>query len=136
LKNIEIEVLVEKEPKDVWKIYTVEDHIMNWYHATDDWHTPTAENDLREGGTFSFRMESKDGRMGFDFRGTYDQIIPRKRMAFTLDDGRRVDISFIDEGSSTRIVEVFEAEPESPLDLQKNGWQSILNNFKRYIESL
>lgn len=135
IKKIEVEVLVNKDPKEVWKHWTETDHIKNWNHATEEWHTPSAENDLKVGGAFSYRMEAKDGSMGFDYSGNYDHIDEKKKLSFTLDDGRKVDISFIEEGSKTRIVEVFEAEPESPLELQKNGWQSILNNFKNYAES-
>jgi uncharacterized protein YndB with AHSA1/START domain len=135
MKKIEIEVLVNKDPEEVWKHWTETEHIKNWNHATDDWHTPSARNDLKVGGAFSYRMEARDESFRFDYSGTYNHIDENKKLSFILDDGRKVDISFIHEGPGTRILEVFEAEPSSPLELQKNGWQSILNNFKKYIES-
>lgn len=119
----------------VWEYYTGPKHITQWNNASDDWCTPRAENDLRQGGRFTFRMEAKDGSFGFDFGGAYDTVTPDKYIAYTLDDGRKVTISFAATGDSTTVTEVFEAETTNPVDMQKAGWQAILDNFKKYTEA-
>ncbi len=119
----------------VWMYWTEPRHVKKWNNASPDWHTPKAENDLREGRMFNYRMEAKDGSYGFDFWGTYDEIEPNHKITFTLGDGRWVGIQFIDVNGQTQITEIFEAEDTNPLDLQKTGWQSILDNFKQYVES-
>lgn len=110
-------------------------HIKKWNHASDDWHTTFAENDLRVGGTFSSRMEAKDGSFGFDFGGTYDEVETNRLIAYTLDDNRKVKIIFEVIGNKTKITEVFDAENENPIEMQKGGWQAILDNFKKYTEN-
>ena len=119
----------------VWQLWTSPEHITQWNNASPDWHTPRAENDLRPGGKFSARMEAKDGSFGFDFEGIYDNVEQNKLIEYTLGDGRKVSIQFISEGEKTRVVETFEAEETNSIDLQKGGWQAILNNFKAYAES-
>lgn len=118
----------------VWKFWTEPEHIVNWNNASDDWHTPRAHNDLRPGGRFICRMEAKDGSQGFDFSGTYNHVEPLKQLDYTIDDGRKVQVLFISEGYTTTISEIFEAETTHPIELQHSGWQSILDNFKRYVE--
>ncbi len=108
---------------------------MKWNSASDDWHTPRAESDLHEGGTFSSRMEAKDGSTGFDFGGTYTKVVPNKQLAYVMSDGRKVSIDFVEQDGKTHITETFDAETENPIDMQRDGWQSILNNFKKYTES-
>jgi uncharacterized protein YndB with AHSA1/START domain len=119
----------------VWEFWTKPEHIVNWNHASDDWHTPKAQNDLREGGKFCWRMEAKDGSVGFDFEGTFDEIQFQRRIQYTLDDGRKVTVAFENNDSSTTVTEVFEAESTNPVKMQQEGWQAILNNFKKYAES-
>ncbi len=119
----------------VWEYWTKPEHIIQWCYASDDWHTPRAENDLREGGKFSSRMEAKDGSMGFDFAGVYDRVKPNQYIEYTMDDGRKVTIDFTATGNTTTVVESFEAENINSLELQKTGWQAILDNFKKYSES-
>ncbi len=119
----------------VWEYWTKPEHIVNWNHASEDWHTPKAENDLREGGKFCWRMEANDGSMGFDFEGIYNEIQPLKRILYTLADDRKVTVAFENSESSTTVTEIFEAEKENPAKLQQEGWQAILNNFKKYVES-
>ncbi len=119
----------------VWDYWTDPKHIMQWNNASDDWHTPKAENDLRTGGKFLSRMEAKDGSMGFDFIGVYSTVEPYNHIAYAMEDGRLVDIYFKVKNGSTEIIESFEAENENPIELQQAGWQSILNNFKNYTES-
>ena len=132
---ITVSVNVESPVNKVWKYWTSPEHIMQWNNASDDWHTPHAENDLRAGGKFSWRMEAKDGSMGFDFSGVFDEINVLQLIRYTLDDNRKVTIEFTGSGNSTKIVETFEAETENSIELQQYGWQCILDNFKKYAES-
>ena len=133
--NITVEATVNAPIEKVWKLWNEPNHITKWSFATPEWHTPRAENDLRPGGTFSSRMEAKDGSMGFDFAGIYDEVRPNEHISYTLGDGRKVQITFTSLGAQTRVVETFEAENSNPVDMQKAGWQAIMNNFKAYAES-
>ncbi|MBP9097435.1 MAG: SRPBCC family protein [Ferruginibacter sp.] len=133
---ITVSVDVESPVSKVWKYWTSPEHIMQWNNASDDWHTPRAENDLRAGGKFLYRMEAKDGSMGFDFSGEYDEIVEFKLIRYTLADSRKVTIEFSGTGNVTQIVETFEAETENSAELQQYGWQCILDNFKKHAESV
>ena len=133
--KITVEVLVKAPLGVVWKLWTTPADITQWNNASDDWHTPRAEADLRAGGKFLFRMEAKDGSSGFDFGGVYDAVKKHESLAYTIGDGRKVEIRFTRNGTETRVVETFEAESENPLEMQRRGWQAILNNFKKYAES-
>ncbi len=135
-KTITIETTVNKPVNKVWEIWTDPKHIVNWNYASDDWHTTTATNDLKVGGKFSSRMEAKDGSMGFDFGGIYDQIKALEYISYELGDERKVEIKFVDNGESTKIIETFDAENENSIELQRSGWQAILNHFKKYAEQL
>lgn len=119
----------------VWDYWNAPEHIVKWNSASPDWHTPKSENDLREGGRFSTRMEAKDGSFGFDFGGVYDEVVPHKSIVYTMDDGRKTHISFISNGNTTEVVETFDAEGENPVEMQQAGWQAILDNFKKYTEA-
>ena len=132
---IAIEAIVDRKRSDVWLRWTEPEHITQWNFASDDWACPRAENDLRVGGRLCFRMEAKDGSFGFDFEATYDEVVRDAKLAFTLTDGRRVETSFADMGGRTRIATVFDAEKENSIELQRMGWQAILDNFKKYAES-
>lgn len=134
-KRITVEATIYIPIAKVWNCWTDPKHITKWNNASDDWHTPTAENDLRVGGKFSYRMEAKDGSMGFDFWGTYTRIEPFQFIGYTLGDERKVEISFLTEGNKTRIIETFDPEDINSVELQKTGWQAILNNFKKYVET-
>ncbi|WP_336514670.1 SRPBCC family protein [Pollutibacter soli] len=127
----EINAPVEK----VWKYWTEPDHITQWSFASDDWHAPWAKNDLRIGGAFSSRMEAKDGSFGFDFGGVYDDVQVHKKIAYTMGDGRKVEATFSPDGGKTRVVQRFDAEEENSVEMQQMGWQAILNNFKKYVET-
>lgn len=109
--------------------------IMQWNAASEEWHCPDAQIDLSEGGRFSYRMEAKDGSMGFDFEGTFTVVQPKDRIEFTLGDDRRVEVSFTATGEGVRVVETFEVEDEHTAEQQRQGWLSILNNFKKHVES-
>ena len=120
----------------VWQCWTEPEHITKWNNASGDWHTPRAENDLRVGGKFLSRMEAKDGSMGFDFNGTYTAVEEQELIAYTLEDGRKVEIKFESDGNETRVTESFEAEQTHSTEMQQAGWQAILDNFKNYVEAL
>ena len=134
-QTVTIEATVDAPVDKVWKYWTEPNHITRWNAASPDWHSPHAENDLKVGGRFNIRMEAKDGSFGFDFEGVYDIVISNKQIAYTMSDGRKVDTNFTPEGNTTKIVTVFDAESENPVDMQREGWQAILNNFKKYTES-
>jgi uncharacterized protein YndB with AHSA1/START domain len=126
-----------KAPVDkVWEAWSNPEHITRWNSASPDWHTPKASNDLKKGGKFTSRMEAKDGSMGFDFSGIYDDVQVNKLIAYTMEDDRKVEIRFTDNGNSTKIEQDFEAESENTRELQQAGWQAILDNFKTYVENL
>ncbi|MEP6746453.1 MAG: SRPBCC family protein [Bacteroidota bacterium] len=133
--TITIETTVNAPVQKVWDYWTKPEHITKWNNASDEWHTPRAENDLRVGGSFSSRMEAKDGSFGFDFGGVYDAVRPNEYIEYTLGDSRKVTINFATRGTSTKVTESFEAEDANPIELQKGGWQSILDNFKKYTEA-
>lgn len=132
--RVTVETTVNAPLEKTWEYWTAPEHIRQWNNASDDWHTPQAENDLRVGGKFLSRMEAKDKSFGFDFEGIYDEVILNEFIGYTLGDGRKVQITFSDKGSSTEIVETFDVENTNPVEMQKQGWQAILNNFKKYIE--
>ena len=134
--KITVQVSVKATIDKVWKAWTTPADIVKWNAASDDWHTTKAENDLKVGGKFSYRMEAKDGSFGFDFGGTYDAINTNELIAYTMDDGRTSIITFEQKGNETNIIQTFEAETENTIELQRFGWQAIMNNFKKYIENL
>jgi uncharacterized protein YndB with AHSA1/START domain len=133
--GITVETSINAPIEKVWAYWTLPEHITQWNYATDEWHSPAAQNDLREGGNFSYRMEAKDGSMGFDYSGTYDIVKPKEKLSFTLGDGRKVQVLFSNNGDSTAVTETFEIEDLNSAELQRTGWQAILNNFKKYVES-
>ena len=134
VKKVNIEATIHAPLAKVWQFWTEPKHITNWAFASDEWFSPYAENNLTVGGKFTTRMEAKDESFGFDFSGTYNEIILHKQINYTMDDGRKSTIDFIDQGNNTLIEQTFDAENENPIELQKNGWQAILNNFKKYVE--
>ena len=133
--NITVENTVNAPVEKVWQYWTSPEHICKWNNASDDWHTPRAENDLRVGGKFLSRMEAKDGSFGFDFGGIYDEVKTNEVIAYTIGDGRKVKINFTNQGNETKVVETFEAENENSIELQRGGWQNILDSFKKYTEA-
>jgi uncharacterized protein YndB with AHSA1/START domain len=108
---------------------------MQWNNASDDWHTPSATSDLKEGGKFTSRMEAKDGSFGFDFGGTFTKVVPQKNLEYVIGDGRKVSVKFEEQDGKILITETFEAEGQNPIEMQQQGWQAILDNFKKYTES-
>lgn len=132
---ITVESTVNAPVEKVWEYWSKPAHITQWCNASDDWHTPRAENDLRTGGNFSSRMEAKDGSMGFDFGGVYDEVREKEYIEYTMGDTRKVKITFTDQGNATHVSESFEAENMHPIEMQRGGWQAILDNFKKYTET-
>src|ERR1700741_5224128 len=130
--KVTVEATVNAPVEKVWNLWSGAEHIKKWNTASPDWHTPTAENDLKPGGNFNIRMEAKDGSFGFDFGGTYDVVKPNERIEYTMGDGRKVQVTFTKQNNNTHIVETFEAESENPVDMQKTGWQAIMDSFKNY----
>ena len=133
--RISVQAKINAPIEAVWKYWTSPEDIVKWNNASDAWHTPYAENDLRNGGKFRSRMEARDGSSGFDFEGEYKNIIDRELIEYTIADGRIVKVVFSAEGRKTKIIETFEAENTNPIEMQRAGWQSILDNFKRYAEA-
>ncbi len=136
MEQITVTTSINSPIEKVWDAYTEPQHITKWAFADDSWHAPHAENDLREGGRFLTRMEAKDGSAGFDFTGTYTEIVPLSKIAYLMDgeDKRTAHIDFEAMGDSTRVTVSFDPENENPIEMQKAGWQAILENFKVYSE--
>lgn len=126
--------MVNAPVEKVWDYWTTPAHIIQWNSPSNDWHTPRAENDLQVGGRFLSRIEAKDGSMGFDFGGVYNTVTNHEYIEYTIDDDRKVKIYFTSEGNATRVVETFEAENIHPVEMQKAGWQAIMDSFKAYTE--
>lgn len=135
MSPITITTHIEAPIEKIWKYWTEPEHIKNWSHASDDWHSPVATNDLKVGGKFVTRMEAKDGSAGFDFNGVYTAVEQYKKIEYTIEGGRKVAIEFTPEEAGYKITESFEPENENPLEMQRGGWQAILDNFKKYVLS-
>jgi uncharacterized protein YndB with AHSA1/START domain len=134
-ETITVQATVNAPVEKVWAYWSGPEHIIKWNNASDDWHTTAAKNDLRVGGQFSARMEAKDGSFGFDFGGTYDEVKTNELIAYTMGDGRKVKVIFTKEGNATKVVETFEAENTHSIEMQRGGWQNIMDSFKKYTEA-
>jgi len=131
--KITVEALISAPVQDVWKAYTSPSDIVQWNAASDDWHTTKASVDLCVGGSFSSRMEAKDGSFGFDFAGTYTEVIPNERIAYRFGD-RSATVDFSESEDGVRVTISFDPESTHSIEQQRDGWQAILNSFKRYVE--
>jgi len=131
---ITVEATINAPVNTVWECWSGPEHITKWNSASEDWHTPSATNDLRTGGKFSSRMESRDGSMGFDFEGIYDDVKTHEHIAYTMADGRKVNVEFSSDGNQTHVKETFDPENTHSHEMQRAGWQAILDNFKKYTE--
>lgn len=132
---ITVQTKIQASIDKIWDLWTLPEHIIQWNMASEDWHTPFAENDLKVGGRFKSTMASKDGTMSFDFVGTYSAILDKKLIAYTIEDGRVVIIVFEELEDGFEVREYFEPESVNSEELQYQGWQAILDNFKRYVEN-
>lgn len=133
--KITVEAVVKAAPERVWEAWSNPEDIRKWNAASEDWHTTASSVDLREGGRFSSRMEAKDGSMGFDFEGTYTRVVPRELIEYRMSDGREVRVEFRREPGGVRVTETFDAEGENPAEMQREGWQAILDRFARHVET-
>ena len=134
--SITVQTTVEAPVEKVWNSWTKPEHITKWNNASDDWHTPKASNDLRVGGKFSATMAARDGSASFDFEGVYSNVKNNQLIEYAMSDGRTVKVVFEGTGSKTQVTETFDAENENPIEMQRGGWQAILDNFKKYTEKL
>ncbi|HEY0653168.1 MAG TPA: SRPBCC family protein [Chryseosolibacter sp.] len=133
---ITVQTTVNAPVKKVWEAWSEPKHITKWCQASDDWHAPKAENDLRTGGKFVTTMAAKDGSVSFDFGGVYSNVKPTSLIEYAMEDGRKVKVIFESIGDKTKVTETFDPESENSIELQRDGWQAILDNFKKYTESL
>lgn len=133
--KITVQAKVLTDRHKVWDYYMNPKHIVNWNFADSSWHCPAAENDLKVGGEYCARMEVKDGSFGFDFKAIYDEVKVGESFAYTLEDGRKVAGDFRDDNRSTILTLTFDAEDQNSIEMQRSGWQVILNNFKKYVEN-
>ncbi len=132
--KITVTATIDADAKKVWDYYTNPTHIMNWNFADPSWHCPTAQNEMKVGGTYNARMEAKDGSFGFDFEAVYTNILEGKEFTYEFG-GRNANVKFDSLGDQTKIIVTFDPEKENPIEIQKGGWQAILDNFKKYVES-
>ncbi len=135
-KSITVETIVNAPIEKVWASWGEPKHITKWCQASPDWHAPHAENDLRTGGKFKTTMAAKDGSVSFDFDGVYSNVQKNKLIEYNIADGRKVKVTFSADGNKTKVVETFDPESENPIEMQRGGWQAILDSFKNYTESL
>lgn len=133
---ITIHALINAPVEKVWMAWTTAEHIMQWNHASDDWHCPAASNDLRVGGMLKATMAARDGSMSFDFGGIYSAVVPNQKIALTMGDGRNVEVVFSGQDDKVQVTETFDAESTHSIEMQRTGWQAILDNFKTYCEKV
>jgi uncharacterized protein YndB with AHSA1/START domain len=133
--KITVEATVNAPVEKIWSYWNEPQHITKWCQASPEWHAPHAENDLRTGGKFKTTMAAKDGSFSFDFEGVYTNVAPLKTIEYSIADGRTVEIIFSSNGNETKVVETFEAEGQNPVEMQRGGWQAILDSFKNYSEN-
>jgi uncharacterized protein YndB with AHSA1/START domain len=134
MNTITVHVVIQAPIQIVWECWTVPSHITKWCFASNDWHAPSAENDLRVGGKFVTTMAAKDESTSFDFGGTYIEVSVLERIAYTMNDGRKVQVDFEVQKDGVHVTEEFDPESQNPLEMQRTGWQAILNNFKVHTE--
>lgn len=132
---ITVQNTINASMEKVWELWTAPEHVVKWNNASDDWHTPFAENDLRIGGKFKYTMASKDGTMRFDFEGIYTNVVNPSLIEYEMADGRKVKIVFEKDAEGIKVIESFDPETVNPEEMQQQGWQAILDNFKKYVEN-
>ncbi len=133
-QKITIETTISADIHKVWDFWIAPEHIINWNFASEDWYCPNAENELKEGGKFSYTMAAKDGSSSFDFAGMYTKVIQDEQIDYIMEDERKVSVAFDQKDGKTKVTETFEAETENAPEMQQQGWQAILDNFRKYVE--
>lgn len=136
VKTITVESTVKAPVKKVWKLWITPSHVTKWNKPSPDWHNPYTENDVRSAGKFLSKMEAIDGSLSFDFAGIYRDVKVNEVLTYTLDDSRKVKVTFTQLDNQTKVIETFEPESQNPIEMQREGWQSILNSFKQYAETV
>lgn len=136
MEKVKIDITILVPVEKVWDYFNDPKHITKWNFAHESWFCPSSENDLKVGGKFNNRMEAKDGSFGFDFIGVYDEVILNERIKYHIEDGREVEVIFekIDE-NTTKVTEIFDPEKQNSVEMQREGWYAILNNFHKYVEN-
>ncbi|QQQ29544.1 SRPBCC family protein [Chryseobacterium indoltheticum] len=136
MDKVKIDITILAPVEKVWDYFNDPKHITKWNFAHESWFCPSSENDLKPGGKFNNRMEAKDGSFGFDFIGTYDEVIPNERIKYHIEDGREVEVIFEKvDGNTTKVTEIFDPEKQNSVEMQREGWYAILNNFHKYVEN-
>ncbi|MFL9835273.1 SRPBCC family protein [Chryseobacterium terrae] len=136
MDKVKIDITILASVEKVWEYFNDPQHITKWNFAHESWHCPKSENDLKVGGKFNNRMEAKDGSFGFDFIGIYDEIIPNERIKYHMEDGRNVEVIFEKiDNNTTKVTEIFDPEKQNSVEMQREGWYAILNNFHKYVEN-
>ena len=130
--KITVEAKTPVPRQKAWNVFTTPEYVKEWNAASDDWHTPEATNDLREGGTFTYRMAARDGSAAFDFAGTFTAVNEPTHLAYSLEDGRTVTVDFIEDGDATLVRETFDADSEATANQERAGWQAILDRFAQH----
>ncbi|KQS27958.1 SRPBCC family protein [Dyadobacter sp. Leaf189] len=134
-QKVTVSTTINAPVSKVWTYFNSPEHVTQWCFASDDWHAPKSENDLRVGGSFTTTMAAKDGSFSFDFGGVYTQVENEKLLDYDLADGRNVKVMFESAGDNTTVTEVFDAEGENSVEMQQQGWQAILDNFRKHVEA-
>jgi uncharacterized protein YndB with AHSA1/START domain len=132
--KVTVSATIDADVKDVWNYYTTPEHITKWNFADPSWHCPSASNDMKVGGRYVARMEARDGSFGFNFEAIYDEIVTGEKFTYSMLNGRQATVDFKKNGNQTAVTVSFDPETENPLDMQRRGWQAILDNFKKYAE--
>jgi uncharacterized protein YndB with AHSA1/START domain len=135
-QSVTIQTTLNAPVKKAWETFTDPAHITKWAFASDDWHAPYADNDLREGGKFKTTMAAKDGSFQFDFGGVYTKVREHEAIEYTMEDDRKVKVAFKDNGDSTTVIQTFDTESTNSVEMQRDGWQTILDNYKKYTETI
>lgn len=136
MEPIRIEITILAPISKVWKLYTEAEHIKNWYFPGEGWSCAEAQNELRRGGQFYFRTENNEGDFGLDYKGTYQEIVPESNIISRLEDGRSVQISFESvDANTTRVIQIFDADPRESYQMQRDFWYAILDQFHKYAEN-
>jgi len=133
--RITVETVVNAPLEKAWRFFSEPEHVTQWAFASDDWHAPYADNDLRTNGKFKTTMAAKDGSFSFDFEGVYTNVVPNKSFEYAMADGRTVNVAFSADGPKTKVTETFDPESQNSLDMQRAGWQAILENYRKHVES-